>query len=191
MAPMQRVLVIGSGGAGKSTTAAQLAELTGLPLVHLDACYWKPGWEETPKAEWATTVEQLVAEPRWVMDGNYGGTMSQRLAACDTVVFLDLSRWVCLARVLRRYARFRGRSRPDMTPGCPERFSFAFLWWIWRYPIDRRPSVLALLSNLERGQRVVRLRSSAEVERFLVDSAAELAAEPAIRSTLPARAVPG
>lgn len=163
---MRRVLVIGSGGAGKSTFAARLAEHTGLPLIHLDRLYWRPGWTEPPPEQWAETVEQLVQGERWIMDGNYGGTLDQRLAACDTVVFLDLPRTVCLARVLRRRIRFRGRARPDMTPGCPERLSWEFISWIWTYPARRRPKILKRLSDLRAEQRAVILRSERAVEEF-------------------------
>src|SRR4051812_43420428 len=106
---MQRVLVIGPGGAGKSTFAVELAQRTGLPLIHLDALYWRPGWVEPAKGEWASTVEGLVATERWLLDGNYGGTMTARLRRCDTVIFLDRSRWLCLWRVIRRRAQYRGR----------------------------------------------------------------------------------
>ena len=164
---MQRVLLIGSGGAGKSTLAARLAERTGLPLIHLDAHFWKPGWVESPRDEWAETVRRLTAGERWIMDGNYGGTMDQRLAACDTAIFLDLPRIVCATRVVRRWLRYRGRSRPDMPAGCDERASLAFLRWIWSYPATRRPAVLERLAALRPDQRVVILRSRAEVERFL------------------------
>lgn len=167
---MQRVLVIGSGGAGKSTLAARLARARGLPLVHLDAQYWKSGWVEPSKAEWRECVEQLLASERWVMDGNFGGTLEQRILACDTVVFLDQPRWLCIARVLRRYARYRGRSRPDMTAGCPERLSFAFLRWIWTYPRLRRPQILLRLSALSGQQRAVVLRSDADVDAFVRDA---------------------
>src|SRR5215218_8542893 len=114
---MRRVLVLGSGGAGKSTFAARLAERTGLPLIHLDAEYWRPGWTGSPKREWLEKVERLTGGDEWIMDGNYGGTLQKRLAAADTVIFLDLPRIVCLARVVRRRLRFHGRTRPDMTPG--------------------------------------------------------------------------
>src|SRR5688572_22342824 len=109
---MERVLVIGSGGAGKSTFAKRLAERLGLPLVHLDAIYWRDGWIETPKEEWRGIVARLIGEPRWVMDGNYGGTMDMRLAAADTVIFLDMPRVVCLWRVVKRYFQFRGHAHP-------------------------------------------------------------------------------
>ena len=164
---MQRVLVIGAGGAGKSSFAARLSRTYGLPLIHLDALYWKPGWVETNKAEWQERVGQLVGGDRWVMDGNYGGTLDQRIAACDTVVFLDMPRLLCLGRALRRYVRHRGHSRPDMTAGCPERLSFAFLWWIWTYPSKRRPQILSRLGALSSEQRVVILRSDAEIDAFI------------------------
>jgi adenylate kinase family enzyme len=93
---MQRVLVMGSGGAGKSTFARGLAERTGLPLVHLDALYWRAGWVEPEREAWARTVEGLLGEARWILDGNYGGTMERRMEACDTVVFLDPPRTLCL-----------------------------------------------------------------------------------------------
>ena len=79
--PLRRVLVIGPGGAGKSTFAARLAQRTGLPLIHLDQHYWRAGWVEPSNDEWLAKVDELVASERWIMDGNFGGTMERRLAA--------------------------------------------------------------------------------------------------------------
>ena len=91
---MQRVIVIGSGGAGKSVFAARLAEGTGLPLIHLDALYWKPGWVAPAPDEWDETMRRLVAGERWIIDGNYSRTLEMRMAACDTAIFLDVPRAV-------------------------------------------------------------------------------------------------
>ena len=165
---MRRVLVIGSGGAGKSTFAVALGERLGLPVIHLDAHFWHPGWVETPKAEWRERVAELTARDAWVMDGNYGGTLPQRLAACDAVIFLDLPRTVCVWRVIRRVFQYAGQSRPDMAPGCPEQVSLKFLWWVWTYRTRRRPDVLRRLSELPATTRVVILRSQREVEAFLL-----------------------
>ncbi len=101
------------------------------------------------------------------MDGNYGGTLDMRMAACDTVVFLDMPRWLCVLRVMKRYVQYRGRARPDMATGCPEQLSLAFLRWIWRYPRERRPKVLALLDTLSAEQQAVVLQSEADVDHFL------------------------
>lgn len=163
---MRRVLVIGCGGSGKSTFATRLARHAGLDLIHLDALYWRAGWIESPKDEWARTVDTLIARDRWVMDGNYGGTLEHRLAACDTVVFLDVLRRVCLVRVLKRRLQFLRSARPDMNSGCPERLSWGFLIWIWTYRSRRRPAILARLAALGPEQRAVVLRSDADVEGF-------------------------
>lgn len=122
----------------------------------------------TPADEWAVTVAGLAAGPAWLMDGNHGGTLPLRLASCDTAVFLDLPRRVCLARLVVRWARHRGRSRPDMAAGCPERLGWEFVRWVWTYPRDRRPRVLQQLAAAAAcGVRVVRLRTRLQVDRFL------------------------
>ena len=164
---VRRVSIIGSGGAGKSTLAARVGARTGLPVVHLDACYWRAGWSATPADEWRRTVDALIAAPAWVMDGNYGGTLDVRLAASDTVVFLDLPRRVCLWRIVRRAARYRGRTRPDMAPGCPEQLSWEFVRWVWSYPRRRRPAVLRRLAALPPTTRVVVLRSQRAVDAWV------------------------
>lgn len=165
---MKRVLLIGSGGSGKSTLAKRLAAKTGLPLIHLDAIYWRSGWKEMPKPEWVATVGQLVRQREWIMDGNYGGTLELRLRACDTVVLLDTSPWLCLWRVVKRRLRHAGRSRPEMAPGCPERLDAKFLWWVTTYRIRRLPDILAELSATRHsGKTVVVLRRACEVEDFL------------------------
>jgi adenylate kinase family enzyme len=164
---MRKVLVIGSSGAGKSVFAAQLAERTGLPLIHLDALYWSPGWVKTPKDAWTRTVDELLARDAWVMDGNYAGTLDRRLDACDTAVFLDLPRTLCLWRAVKRRIIFHRRSRPDMREGNDERLTWQFIRWIWTYPRERRPGVLAKLAALRSDQRAVVLRSRTEIETFL------------------------
>ena len=165
---MRRVLVIGSGGAGKTTLARRIAAATGLPLVHLDRRFWHAGWHPTPAEEWARIVTELAAEERWVMDGNYGGTLPARLARADTVVFLDVSRVTCLVRVVRRAARHRSRPREDMAPGCPEHVTWEFARWIWRYPKTSRPGVLSMLDEFRRGGgRALVLHTDAEVRTFV------------------------
>lgn len=164
---MQRILVVGSGGSGKSTLSVRLGSLLGLPVIHLDALYWSPGWVEPDKKQWAQTVRQVIDQNAWILDGNYSGTLAERIAACDTVVFLDVSRFVCVWRVLKRVVRYRGESRPDMSPGCPERINLPFLLWIWNYPNRSRRKVLELLETMSVTKNVVHLRTQSDVERFI------------------------
>lgn len=166
---MKRVLVIGSGGSGKSTFARRLGERLKLEVIHLDQLYWHPGWVETPKDEWRRQVEELCGREAWVMDGNYSGTLDVRLAACDTVVFLDQPRAVCMWRVLKRALMYRNSPRPDMAAGCREKIDLKFLQWVWTYPSRRRPKILARLDEIAGDKRVIHLRSDAEVERFLAE----------------------
>lgn len=166
---MRRVLVVGCCGAGKSTFARRLADATGLPLIALDPLYWKPGWAETPKDEWTATVERVIAGERWIIDGNYSGTLARRVEACDTLVFLDVPRRICLDRAVQR-ARNPG-TRPDPIPGCPERLTRDFLRWIWRYERTQRPKMLDLVAGMGAGRRGVALRTDDEIERFLADAA--------------------
>ena len=167
---MERVAIIGPGGAGKSTLARALGGLTGLPVVHLDREHWLPGWVEPPRDEWGERVEELAAGERWIIDGNYGRTMEPRLARADTVVYLDFARRTCIWRVLKRRFEYRdrGRSRPDMADGCEETIDWKFLTWLWTYPARRRANTLGLLAEAHRrGTRVVILRDSAQVDSFL------------------------
>jgi adenylate kinase family enzyme len=165
---MQRILVIGPGGAGKTTFSDSLGRVLGLPVVHLDALYWRSGWQPSAPDEWQRTVDEATKAPEWVMDGNYGGTMEARVAAAEAIVFLDVPRNICIARVLWRRLKYAGRSRPSMPIGCPERLTWQFLHWIWTFKTRKRPRVLALLEGVRKEKTVVILRSSRESEKYLV-----------------------
>ena len=160
---MRRILVIGSPGAGKSTLARRLAGRLDLPLIHLDREYFGPGWTMPARAEWRERVRALAARPEWVMDGNYGSTFDLRVPRAHAVVWLDLPRWRCLLGVLWRVARNYGRARPDIAPGCPEKFDMSFMRFIWDYPRDKRPKTARMLERLRADQRVFVLRSHGEI----------------------------
>lgn len=164
---MRRILIVGSGGAGKSTMAVEVGERLGLPVVHLDSLFWSEGWIETPKDAWAEAVAEQVQRDAWVIDGNFNGTLDQRLAAADTVIFLDLPRTLCVARLLKRRVMYRGRTRPDMASGCPERLDMDFLKWVWNYPRDNRPRMLERLQAAKPDQRIILLKTRKQVRNFL------------------------
>ena len=164
---MRRIAIIGPSGAGKSTLARQIGAKTGLPVIHLDVHYWGAGWAEPPKDVWEQVVRELTQGETWVMDGNYGGTMELRLAAADTILFLDLPRATCLLRVVGRQLRYRNRTRPDMAPGCPERLTWFFLRYIWNYRRDRRPGILERMARYAEGRKLVHLQTPRQVRGFL------------------------
>jgi len=164
---VRRILIIGPGGAGKSTLARRLGRQLDLEVFHLDKLYWRPGWVEPPKDEWRETVGELMARDSWIVDGNYSGTLDLRLARCDTVVFLDLPRTVCLWGIVKRRLAYRAGGRPDVAEGCRERLTLEFVRWVWGYRRRSRPKVLARLAAVAAEKRIIRLRSRREVERFL------------------------
>jgi adenylate kinase family enzyme len=167
---MRKILVIGSGGAGKSVFATRLGEVLQIEVLHLDKFYWRPGWTEMPKPEWRETVEQLLQRDAWIMDGNYSGTLDLRLEACDTVIFLDMSRAVCLWRVLKRGLKYRNDSRPDMAEGCHEKIDPEFISWVWNYSKRSRPKIVELLKSNSNKKKIIWLRSHSDVERFLTET---------------------
>ncbi|MGW8970070.1 hypothetical protein [Streptomyces platensis] len=117
----RRIVVLGSPGSGKSTFSHALAAGTGLPLVHLDDAYWRPGWRRPSTPEWERTVERLTAGPCWIIDGNFAGTVRQRVERADAVVLLDRHPWLCAAALVRRSLRLRsdllrGRQPRDYLP---------------------------------------------------------------------------
>ena len=171
---MERLLIIGSPGAGKSTFAAEVARLTGLPLIHLDRLHWKPGWVESGKEEFDSKLREAISRPRWVIDGNYGRTLPLRLARADTVIDLDLPRWQCLLGIVRRAFIYRGRTRSDMAPGCPEQLTWEFILYTYRFPGGGRRRIERSLRGF--AGRQIRLRSRREVRRFLAGLADAAAA---------------
>src|SRR5712671_211419 len=121
---MQRILVMGSSGSGKSTFARRLSEITGIPMVSLDALYWKPGWVPSDAAEFEQRVTEAAGHSRWIFDGNYTshGAGDLRRGVADVVIWFDLPRSTCTVGILTRIARSYGRVRPEMADGCPEKF---------------------------------------------------------------------
>ncbi len=110
-----RVLVDGMMGSGKSTFARALAARTGLPLIHLDVHYWKPGWARPSDDEWRARQRTLLAGEAWIIDGNYNETLALRLERADTVVVLDTPWWLCASRALVRGVRTPVGQMPE---GC-------------------------------------------------------------------------
>ena len=160
---MQRVAIIGSCGAGKSTLALSLGNKLKLPVVHLDAHYWQPGWQEPVSNLWQEIQQELVKSDRWIIDGNYSNTLDIRLAAADTIIWLDFNRYICLWRIFKRSFQYLGRVRPDMAAGCPERFNWEFIQYVWNFSKLHRTKILNKLEKYRDSKQVVILRNPRQV----------------------------
>jgi len=162
---VQRVVIVGSGGAGKSTLARTLASRTGLPVVHLDEHFWHPGWVETPSDEWRRLQRELFAPAQWIADGNYSASLDVRLPRADTVIFLDFPTWRTVPRILRRALGHRGEA--IQAAGCPERLDLQFLMWVVNYRRRSRPRVVDAIERFAPHADLHVLRSPRAVRAFL------------------------
>ncbi len=158
---MRRVMIIGPCGSGKSTLGHELAPRLGLPLIHMDQLGWQPGWRETGEAELRASLGKVVARDQWLIEGNYGSTLLPRLERADTIIYLDFPISFCLWRLVRRVLAHRGRTRPDMPEGCPERFDPAFFWYVLNWNSGPRKRTEAAVAPWN--AKLVRLRSKREL----------------------------
>lgn len=159
---MQKVLVIGCPGAGKSTFARRLQGLTGLPLYYLDRLWHKPDRTNVTREAFDRGLAQWLARPAWILDGNYSRTLPQRLEACDTVFFLDFPLEVCLAGVENR----RGVQRPDM-PWVEEELDAEFLQYILDFGQAQLPAIRAMLEPYRGRRQILTFRSRAGADAWL------------------------
>lgn len=162
---MDRVLVIGPCGAGKSTLSVELGQKLGLPVFHMDQLNWRPGWIESSKDELCARLGIITAGEKWLIDGNYGGTLDARLTHADTVIYLDYPIRLCAWRLLRRIFKYRGRTRPDMTENCPERFDLDFFLYLLAWNTGPRPRTEARLR--EYNGKMIRLANPRALRSWL------------------------
>ncbi|GAA4908411.1 hypothetical protein EV188_101961 [Actinomycetospora succinea] len=152
---MQRVVVLGRGGAGKTTAARRLGKVIDAPVLELDRYFWSDDLTATPPARWASVQAELAAGERWVMDGDLGpyDVLAPRLCRADTVVVLDLGLPRCACRALRR-----SRERVD------------FWWWLLTWRRRSRPVVAAAIRSYGRGADVHVITSPRQLTAFLRDA---------------------
>jgi len=151
---MERVVVFGRGGAGKSTFAGHLSQITGLPVIELDRHFWSDDLSPLSVESWISMQEQLATDDRWIMDGDLGpyDAPAARLHRADTVVVLDLSLVRCAWR-----AAWRSRERAG------------FWWWLLTWRWRSRTTVLDAIAAGAPHADLHVLRTPEQVRRFLAN----------------------
>ena len=158
---MKKVIVIGCPGSGKSTVSRALHNKTGIPLYHLDMMYWNANKTTVEKSVFIERLSAVLEKDEWIIDGNYGSTMELRMAACDTVIFLDYPLRVCLDGIKER----RGKPRSDM-PWIETEGDAEFIEFIKNYNEQQKPKVLELLEQYS-DKNIVIFKSREEADTFL------------------------
>ncbi|WP_342526745.1 DNA topology modulation protein [Chryseomicrobium sp. FSL W7-1435] len=164
---MKKIALIGSSGAGKSTLSRELTAMLSIPVYHLDQLNWREGCEEVSREEQIRLQDEIFEKEEWIIDGNYGGTLSKRVEEADTILFFDFPRMLCMTRAAKRVLKYRNTVRPDMAEGCPERFDYEFFKYIWNFPEQKTPHIVKRLRELPSDKRVVHFNKPSDVERFL------------------------
>ena len=158
---MKKIIVIGCPGSGKSTFSRALHGKTGIPLYHLDMMNWNADKPTVETSVFRERLSAVLVKDAWIIDGNYGSTMELRMAACDTVIFLDYPVEVCLDGIQRR----RGIKRSDM-PWVETEEDAQFIEFVKSYNEQQKPKVLALLEKY-RDKNVIVLTERAKADAFL------------------------
>ena len=158
---MNKVIVIGCPGSGKSTFSRALQNLTGLPLYHLDLLYWNSDRTTVSKEVFRERLQNVLMLDSWIIDGNYGSTMEMRMSECDTVFFLDYPLEVCINGVRER----KGKTRSDM-PWIETEDDEELLEFIKNYNTQSRPKVLELLEKYKE-KNIVIFKSREEADEYL------------------------
>ena len=159
---MKKIIVIGCPGSGKSTLSRALHYKTGIPLYHLDMMYWNADKTTVEKRVFLERLSVVLEKDAWIIDGNYGSTMELRMAACDTVIFLDYPLDVCLDGIRNR----RGKPRSDM-PWIETEEDAEFIEFIKNYNKQQKPKVLELLKKYG-DKNIIIFKSREEADAFLM-----------------------
>ena len=161
---MQKVIVIGCPGSGKTTFAEKLQKKLDLPLYHLDAIWHKPDKTHIPREEFDARMAEILATDAWIIDGNYSRTLECRIAACDTVFLFDLPVEVCLEGVISRI----GKKRNEM-PWIETELDAEFKAQIEAFPKKELPLTYALLEKYKNDKTVLIFQSRAQADAFLTE----------------------
>ena len=168
---MQRIAIIGNGGAGKSTLAKKLGEKLNIPVHHLDKYFLNSNYENVTKPEMGAIHEKIIANEKWIIDGNYKYTLESRFERADTIIMLDFPTWLCIWRIYKR--TWRKEKRTDVPDGCANKVDMTFLSWVIGYKKRAgKKMVNEILPIYKLEKRIYILRNSESVNDFLkaVDS---------------------
>lgn len=159
---MNKIIIIGCPGSGKSTFARKLRDATGLPLYYLDMLWHKPDKTNISIEEFDKLLNEFVKRDKWIIDGNYLRTLEIRLKMCDCVFLLDYSLNVCLSGAQSRI----GKQREDM-PWIETEFDEQFRQWIIDFSKDQLPQIYTMLERYKKDKNIIVFRNRKESDAYL------------------------
>jgi adenylate kinase family enzyme len=163
---MERVIIIGSNGAGKSTFSYELSAKTKLPLIHIDKIYWRSCWEVTPREEFESIVLYESKKYNWIIEGNNIRSLDQRLQYADTVIWFEYPPILCVINILKREFKYRNKVRPDMPDECISKLKINFLNDVWKFNKKNHDKIELLLENTKNVE-VIRFTNYRQVRKYI------------------------
>ena len=163
---MEKIAIIGSPGAGKTTLATKISSMLKIKVIHLDRLLWKRGWQGKSSDTRIDILQALDMEKRWIIEGIYLNSSEPLLNTTDTIIFLDIPPLLCLQHIIKRHLAYRGRPRRDIPAGCTDRLTLLRMLKVLAFPFQEGRTLEQKLRDYE-SKQIIRLRSGKEVRDFL------------------------
>lgn len=168
---MDRIMIIGFSGCGKSTFARRLGKIICIEPTYMDALHWLPNWVESTRERKRELLAPILERDRWIVEGTYRAILyEERIKKADAIIFLDYNRFLCFYRVIKRRIMYNGKTRPDMGEGCKERLNPEFLRWVvWDCRKKRKKfyNELEQIRNADQNKKIYIFRRTRQSEEFL------------------------
>ena len=149
-----KISIIGGSGTGKTTLANNLAQELQLPVYHIDGIHHLENWKVRDKQERDKIILEKASQSKWIIDGTYRSTLSERLEKSDLVIYLDYSSIAQVKGVLMRFIKNSGKEKPEI-PGCEERISFKFFLFVLNWRKNKRNEVVEKINKIEKNKVLI------------------------------------
>lgn len=160
-----RISIVGGSGSGKSTLCNILSKKLNLPAIHLDAINFEPNWVKIDKEKRDKIISDKSNEDKWIIDGNYNGTLQERFNKADLIIWLDYSTFMHIKGVLKRFFKTRNCERKEI-PGCKEKLDFKFMKYVLTYNKKKRPLIKDYLINVPK-EKVLIFKRQKDLNKWL------------------------
>jgi adenylate kinase family enzyme len=164
---MRKILILGGSGAGKSTLAKNLGSILNIPVYHLDAIHWQPGWQPLDRESFITKQSKILEKERWIIDWNYSATIDSRLHPADTIILLHYRTIRYLYGIIKRRIQYHNKTRTDMGKDCPEKIDWEFFNWVMRFNQNQTPLIYQKLNQFQ-DKTILIFHSPSQLEQFLM-----------------------